>query len=37
LGQRVTTILDEARGTHREADYMPTNVRADTLPRFIEA
>src|SRR5262245_25086418 len=35
--QRVTTILDEARGTHREADYVPTNVRADTLPGFVDA
>ena len=34
FGQRVTTILDEARGTRREGEYKPTNVRADTLPGF---
>jgi hypothetical protein len=34
LGQRCTTILDEGKGTQREADYRPVNVTANTLPGF---
>jgi uncharacterized protein (DUF2235 family) len=34
LGQRCTTILDEKTDQRVEADYLPTNVKADTLPVF---
>jgi len=34
LGQRCTTILDEKTDQRVEGDYLPTNVKADTLPVF---
>ena len=34
LGQLCTTVLDEGKGTQREADYRPVNVTANTLPVF---
>jgi hypothetical protein len=34
LGQRCVTILNEGQNLRREGDYVPTNVKADTLPVF---
>jgi len=34
LGRRCTTILSEAEDLRREGDYLPQNVKADTLPAF---
>jgi uncharacterized protein (DUF2235 family) len=34
LGKRCVTILNEGRNERREGDYLPTNVRPDTLPVF---
>jgi len=34
LGQRCTTIVDPKNNVRREGDYLPTNVKADTLPPF---
>lgn len=34
LGRRCTTILSEAEDLRREGDYLPQNVKADTLPPF---
>ncbi len=37
FGQRVTTILDEVKGTRREGNYQPENVRAGVLPGYGDA
>jgi uncharacterized protein (DUF2235 family) len=34
LGQRCTTILDEKADRRQEGDYLPANVKEDTLPIF---
>jgi uncharacterized protein (DUF2235 family) len=34
LGKRCVTIVNEGRNERREADYLPVNVKADTLPVF---
>jgi uncharacterized protein (DUF2235 family) len=34
LGKRCVTILNEGRNQRREGDYLPVNVKADTLPVF---
>jgi Uncharacterized alpha/beta hydrolase domain (DUF2235) len=34
LGQRCTTILDEKADRRKVGDYLPANVKADTLPVF---
>jgi uncharacterized protein (DUF2235 family) len=34
LGQRCVTILDEKANRRQEGDYLPGNVKADTLPIF---
>ena len=34
IGKRCTTILDEKEDRRQEGDYIPTNVKADTLPVF---
>jgi uncharacterized protein (DUF2235 family) len=34
LGKRCTTILDEGTGARQEGEYVPANVKADTLPIF---
>jgi Uncharacterized alpha/beta hydrolase domain (DUF2235) len=34
IGKRCTTILDEKEDRRQEGDYVPTNVKADTLPVF---
>jgi hypothetical protein len=34
LGKRCATILNEGRNERREGDYLPVNVKADTLPVF---
>ena len=34
LGKRCTTILDEKAARVQEGDYVPVNVKADTLPVF---
>jgi uncharacterized protein (DUF2235 family) len=34
LGKRCVTILNEGKNERREADYLPVNVKADTLPVF---
>jgi uncharacterized protein (DUF2235 family) len=34
LGKRCVTILNEGQNLRREGDYLPTNVKADTLPLF---
>ena len=34
LGRRCTTILDEKTNRRQDGDYLPANVKADTLPVF---
>jgi len=34
IGARCTTILDEKEDRRQEGDYVPANVKADTLPVF---
>jgi len=34
LGRRCTTILDEKTNRRQDGDYLPANVKADTLPIF---
>jgi len=34
FGKRCTTILDEKENRRQESDYVPGNVKADTLPVF---
>ncbi len=34
LGKRCTTILDEKADRRQEGEYLPANVKADTLPIF---
>jgi uncharacterized protein (DUF2235 family) len=34
IGKRCTTILDEKEDRRQEGDYVPANVKADTLPVF---
>jgi uncharacterized protein (DUF2235 family) len=34
FGKRCTTILDEGKHQQQEGDYLPANVKADTLPAF---
>ena len=34
IGRRCTTILDENADRRQEGDYLPANVKADTLPIF---
>jgi uncharacterized protein (DUF2235 family) len=34
LGKRCVTILNEGHNLRREGDYLPTNVKAETLPVF---
>jgi uncharacterized protein (DUF2235 family) len=35
FGKRCTTILSETEDLRHEGDYLPPNVKADTLPSFI--
>ena len=34
LGKRCVTIVSESKNERRDADYLPVNVKADTLPVF---
>lgn len=34
LGRRCVTIVNEAKNERHESDYLPVNVKADTLPVF---
>jgi uncharacterized protein (DUF2235 family) len=34
IGKRCVTILDEKENVRREGEYLPANVKADTLPAF---